>query len=184
MGSVAASGGYYVTLGADLIVANRGSMTGSIGVIIGIFNYNELMGKAGLAMNSITSGEYKDSGSPYEEFTAGDREYFQELVDDIYTQFTADVAAERVLPLEEVEKWANGRVFTGAQALELGLVDTLGTYEDALRMAVELAGLEGEPKVIKERRRAPTLFDLIFGDVRSTINSFLPFPVPEYRLNY
>ena len=126
MGNAAASGGYYIALGADTIIANPGTITGSIGVIIVLPEYHELFEKIGIGYKVIKSGKFKDSGSPYREMTAEEREYLQSFIDDGYDQFVEAVAAERGMPIDEVRVLADGRVFTGRQAKENGLIDLLG----------------------------------------------------------
>jgi len=184
MGSLAASGGYYVSCGATRIVANPGTITGSIGVIAMFPNYEKLMGKIGLDMNVIKSGEYKDSGSPFRPMTEQDRKYFQGVVDDSYQQFLDVVSKERKLDIDKLKRFADGRVFTGQQALKLGLVDTLGSFEDAVSIAAKLGGISGKPVVVEERRMR-SLSDLIFGDFFSEIHflekDFVEQPVLQYR---
>lgn len=146
MGGVAASGGYYCSLGADTIMANPGTTTGSIGVLIELPMFHELMDKIGVDAELIKSGEFKASGSPFRELTERERKYFQGYVDDAYEQFIETVAQERGLDLRDVRSVADGRVFTGKQAQDLGLVDLLGDFHAALELASRLGGLEGEPK--------------------------------------
>lgn len=148
MGTTAASGGYYVAIPATRIVANPGTITGSIGVITQIPNVEELAEKVGFQMNTVTSGPSKDMGNPFRPFTEEDREVFRALIDDVYRQFVEDVAAGRGLDVERVREIADGRVYTGAQALELGLVDELGNFTDAVELAAELAEIRGEPELV------------------------------------
>jgi protease IV len=166
MGAIAASGGYYVACGADKIVANPGSITGSIGVISQFMHVNDLLDKLGISSTTIKSGKLKDSGSPFRKMNAEDKIYFQEMIDDVYDQFVSVVADERKLKKEAVKKLADGRVFTGRKAYELQLIDTLGTYEDAIRLAADLADIAGQPRVIKERKREK-LSDMIFGEMKN-----------------
>jgi len=184
MGSVAASGGYYVACGADKIVANPGSITGSIGVISQFMHFNQLMEKIGIDATTIKSGKLKDSGSPLRPMTKEDKEYFQQMIDDVHDQFVTTVAEERKLKKDEVRKLADGRVFTGRKAYELKLIDTLGTFEDALRLAADLAHIEGKPRVIKERKKERWT-DILFGDVRSEFDKLkselLDQPIVQYR---
>lgn len=184
MGSIAASGGYYVSCGATRIVANPGTITGSIGVIAMFPNYAKLMAKLGLQMNVIKSGKYKDSGSPFRMMTEADRKYFLGVVDNSYDQFLNVVAKQRKIPIDKLRKFANGRVFTGEQALKLGLVDTLGSLEDAISIAAKLGGIKGKPDVI-EARKPRTLADLIFGDFIQKFHflekDFIEQPVLQYR---
>ncbi|MCH8271837.1 MAG: signal peptide peptidase SppA [Candidatus Marinimicrobia bacterium] len=183
LGAVAASGGYYVAIAANKIMSNPATVTGSIGVIVGLPNYKGLMNKLGLSYVNITSGPYKDSGSPFKELKEEDREIFQSIVDDLYNQFVEAVSLERNISAERVREVADGRIYSGLLAKELGLIDTLGTYEDALKYAVELAGLSGKPRIIKERRKQLSIFDLLFGDIQYVLRVLDPISLPEYRLS-
>ena len=131
MGSVAASGGYYIACPAHTIIANPGTLTGSIGVKLEVANYAGLMEKIGMGYESVDSGKFKSTPSPYEELTDEEREYLQALVFDLHDQFVGDVAEGRNMTREEVRKVADGRVLSGRQAARLGLVDELGGLEDA-----------------------------------------------------
>ncbi len=186
MGAVAASGGYYVSLGASRIVANPGSITGSIGVISQFMHINALLDKIGVTSTTIKSGKLKDAGSPFRKPNDDDKKYFQEMIEDIYDQFVSAVAKERKLDKALVKKYADGRVFTGRKAYELKLIDTLGTYQDAIKIAAQLAQVYGTPRVIKERKREK-LTDMIFGEVRSELtglkNELLNQPIVQYRYN-
>ena len=186
MGSVAASGGYYIAVGASRIVANPGSITGSIGVISQFMHVNQLLDKIGVTSTTIKSGQMKDAGSPFRSSTAEDKRYFQEMIDDIYDQFVTTVAVERKLEKSLVKKYADGRVFTGRKAYELKLIDTLGTYQDAIKIAAQLAEIYGTPRVIKERKRE-RFSDMVFGEVRSGLtqmkNELLYQPIVQYRYN-
>lgn len=186
MGSVAASGGYYIAVGASRIVANPGSITGSIGVISQFMHVNQLLDKIGVTSTTIKSGQMKDAGSPFRSSTAEDRKYFQEMIDDIYDQFVSTVAAERKLEKSLVKKYADGRVFTGRKAYELKLIDTLGTYQDAIKIAAQMGEIYGTPRVIKERKRE-RFSDMVFGEVRSGLsqmkNELLYQPIVQYRYN-
>lgn len=148
MASVAASGGYYVALPAHRILANPGTLTGSIGVISQFPNLQQLSEKVGIEMNTVTSGAAKDAGNPFRSFDAADRALFQGLVDSIYEQFVAAVVESRGLPDETVRRLADGRVYTGEQAKDAGLIDELGTFRDAVDLAASLAGIEGEPELV------------------------------------
>ncbi len=164
MGNVAASGGLLVAMGCDRIVAEPGTLTGSIGVISAFPNVRGLLQKFDVEMNTVTSGRLKDAGSPFREFTPSDRAYWQELNDRIHRQFIRAVAEGRDLPVEQVEKFADGRVVTGEQAVELGLVDELGGFQDAVDLAKELAEIRGEPRLVyPPDERARFLEDLLGG---------------------
>jgi protease-4 len=164
--SVAASGGFYIASACDPIVSNRGSITGSIGVILQWFEMRDLVRWAKMKPETITSGALKDAGSPYREMTEAERAYFQSIVAQLHQQFVRDVAEGRKNKMkpEEVARIADGRIFTGEQALELKLVDQIGTIDDAVRAAGKLGGIDGEPAKLWPRRRETTLFDLLTGD--------------------
>jgi protease-4 len=153
MGDLAASGGYYVACAADRVFASPGTLTGSIGVIMQFPNYQGLFGKIGLGTNTIKSGEFKDVGNGARDMTERDRKLLQGLVDDVYSQFVEAVAAGRRLTTEQVRPLADGRVYSGRQAKELGLVDELGDLDAAIAAAGKLAGIEGKPEVVRESPR-------------------------------
>jgi len=184
MGAVAASGAYYISCGATRIVANPGTLTGSIGVIFEFLHFNELMKKLGIDESTFKSGNLKDSGSPFRKVTPEDRKYFQGLIADVYDQFVDVVAKERKMSVSYVKKYADGRVFTGREAKKLGFVDTLGTLEDAVSIAAKLAGIHGKPRVIKEYHHR-TLFDKLFGDTVTDVaglrDEIMHQPIIQYR---
>lgn len=186
MGAMAASGGYYVACGATKIVANPGTITGSIGVISQFIHYNELMAKIGVSSTTIKSGKLKDAGSPMRAATEEDKKYFQEMIDDVYGQFVAVVASERKLPLDLVKQLADGRVYTGRKAYELRLIDTLGTYEDAIAIAGKLAMIKGTPATIREKKKEK-LSDILFGSVKNEVvglkNELLSHPLLQYSVS-
>lgn len=164
MGGVAASGGYYLSLPATRIVANPGTITGSIGVISQVPNVRHLADKVGFQMNTVTSGAAKDAGNPFRPFTEKDRELFQELIDDIYRQFVQAVSENREIPLEEAEGLADGRVYSGLQAQERGLVDALGNFTDAVELAAALAEIEGKPRLAHPPRRTRPSFRILLNE--------------------
>lgn len=187
MGSVAASGGYYIACGANTIVANPGTLTGSIGVISEFLSVDSLMGKLGLDANTIKTGRFKDAGSPFRRMTTDDRAYFQGVLDVVHRQFINVVAEERGIDLETVEELADGRVYTGEDAYRLGLVDTLGTLENAISLTGTLAGVGDEPAVVRQKRRAPTFFDWLTGEyllgpLLGGAKEILERPVLQYRM--
>lgn len=154
LGAVAASGGYYIASGAEIIVANPGTLTGSIGVILNLTNVEELCKKLGLEFFNIKAGTLKDAGSPFRPMRPEERAYLQRLLDQVHEQFIADVAAGRNLEIEKVRKLADGRVLTGAEAKQHGLVDQLGNFQDAIELAGRLAGIKGKVEPVypaKER---------------------------------
>lgn len=164
MGTVAASGGYYAAVAANKIVANPGTITGSIGVIIELFNVQELLGKLGLKGYVVKSGRFKDVGSPLREMDEEERELLQSVIDDVNGQFVDAVAAGRGLAPEAVRKLADGRIFTGAQARDEGLVDELGSLYDAIDLSARLAGIEGEPEVIYPRKKSVGFWKALMGE--------------------
>ena len=163
MGSIAASGGFYIAMGGEKVFANPGTLTGSIGVISEFPNVSGLLKWAGVDMRTITAGKLKDAGSPFREMTSEERSYFQSMLEDVHGQFIGAVAESRKLPAEEVRKVADGRVFTGRKAKDLKLVDELGGLQDAVREAGKLAGMRGEPTIEYPARERP-LFRAMFGD--------------------
>ncbi len=184
MGSLAASGGYYVACGGSRIVANRGTLTGSIGVISEFLQLQELLGKVGVDVRTIKAGKLKDAGSPVRKMTDADLQYFQGLMDDVHRQFIGVVERERKLSHANVVAIADGRVFTGERALELRLVDTLGTYEDAIGITAAIAGIQGQPSIVKERKHRG-LLDGLASDVAEGLTSLkqelLERPVLSFR---
>jgi protease IV len=166
MGSVAASGGYYASMGANRIVANPGTLTGSIGVISEFMRLDPMLNKIGIEPRTIKSGKFKDSGTPFREMTADDKQYFQNLMDEVHRQFIAIVEKERKLNHDSVIAIADGRVFTGEQAYKKHLVDTLGTYEDAIAIAARLVGIKGKPALVHEDKHRRGLVDFLLGETR------------------
>ncbi|MBR9975912.1 MAG: signal peptide peptidase SppA [Bacteroidetes bacterium] len=188
MGSVAASGAYYIACAADRIVANPGSITGSIGVVSEFASFQPLLEKIGIESTTITSGEFKDTGNPTRRMRPEERAYLQHTIDDIYEQFVGIVVAGRTLTEDSVRALADGRIFTGQQAYANGLVDTLGTMDMAIRLAGTLGKISGEPRVTRERERE-TLLDMLVGTrARRSIEGMgaqlKPASPVEYRLFY
>ena len=178
MGETAASGGYYIACGADYIFAHPDTLTGSIGVISQFINAEELMDKIGVEAVVITSGSRKDMGSLFRDMTEEERALWGAIIDEIHESFVGIVAEARDLPLAEVRSLADGRVYTGRQALRAGLVDETGVLDDAIAKAAELGGIEGEPAII-EMAPEPTLIELLYGfQVRSAM------PTLEEVLNW
>lgn len=180
LGSVAASGAYYVACAADTIVANPGTVTGSIGVILSFPVYYELIRKVGLDWEVVKTGEHKDMGSPTREVTDSDRILLQSLLDDAHEQFVEAVAEGRGLSPSAVRTLADGRVFTGRQAKDLGLVDVLGDQKRAIRVAADMAGIEGEPVLVTRRERRPWLLEALAGAARGLLRE----PSANFRLEY
>jgi protease-4 len=159
-GGVAASGGYYVACGADKIVANPGTITGSIGVVMQFANLEELMKKIGYKGYVIKSGAHKDIGSPFREMTPDEKELLQGVIDTVHQQFIKAVADGRKLSIEKVSAIADGRIFAGEQAQTLGLVDELGNLEDTIQLAAAMAGIKGRPSVVYSRKQKASFLDL------------------------
>ncbi len=164
MGAVAASGGYYVACAADTIIAHPGSLTGSIGVILQYPVFTGIMDKVGVRWETITSGPYKDMGNPFEEPTESHRAWFEEVINDSYDQFLEVVRTSRDLEDGVLEVYADGRVFTGRQAVEWGFADRTGDMHDARALVGTMAGLGEDPDLIRPGRpRRLTIWDLIMG---------------------
>lgn len=144
MGAIAASGGYYVSAATDGIMANPGTITGSIGVIMEFANFSEMFEKIGIYSEIVKSGEYKDIGSPFKDLSGDEEKLLQRFVDSVHDQFVSDVAAGREMSLEEVHELADGMIFSGEYAQNAGLVDRLGNFNDAVDWAGEKAGIEDD----------------------------------------
>lgn len=182
MGTVAASGGYYIAAASEKIIANPGTLTGSIGVIMELVNVEGLLQKIGVEGVVIKSGENKDVGSPFRKMTEQERALLQHVMDDVHAQFIEAVAEGRSLKVEAVRPYADGRIFTGRQAKEIGLVDELGNLQDAIKRTAELAGIEGEPQTV-ERQKRSTLFEFLENRFLGKWQD-VHFPVSSVRLNY
>jgi protease-4 len=174
MGNVAASGGYYVAVAGNRIMANPGTLTGSIGVVMQFSNIQELMKKIGVSLEVVKSGAFKDIGSPVRKMKAEERLLLEGVILNVHRQFVDTVAQARRLPKPEVEKLADGRIFTGEQAKTLGLVDELGSMEDAVEMTKKLARISGEVKLVYPEKRRFSLWDLVMNRVMGEIRENLP----------
>ena len=186
LGSVAASGGYYVASAADSVVANPGTLTGSIGVLMEFVRFEELLKKIGVEMQVIKSGEFKDIGSPNRKMTKEEREILTRLLEDIRNQFVTAVSQGRNMPEEKVLELADGRVFSGREAKRLGLVDSLGNFQDAVNVAKRMAHIRGKVKLVYPvKKRRSLLWDLLFKDLFDALMSRLDRPsgLLEYRWN-
>ncbi len=161
MGSVAASGGYYVAAPARRILANPGTITGSIGVIMEFTNIQELLDKIGLSTTVVKSGEHKDLGSPVRPMSEDEQMILQDLVSDVHGQFIRAVAEGRGMNEDEVLRISDGRIFSGQTGKALGLIDELGNLQDAIKVAAELGGIDGDPKVIYPAKDSPGLLDFL-----------------------
>ncbi len=184
MGSLAASGGYYISAPATLIYANPGTITASIGVILKLSNIEALMDKIGIKSYTLKTGKYKDSGSPFRQLSAADRAMLQAVIDNTHEQFVQAVARGRKLPVEEVRKIADGRILSGEQAKALKLVDRLGTLQDAIEEAGKLAGISGEPEVIQAPKKKLNYLDLLVDGMEEKFNGTLRSAVGGMKLMY
>jgi protease-4 len=173
MGNLAASGGYYIAAATDKIVANPGTLTGSIGVIMELANVQGLLEKVGVQSVVIKSGTHKDLASPFRTMSAADRAILQTVLDDVHDQFIQAVAAGRAMKSEQVRDLADGRVFTGRQARTVKLVDELGDLQDAIKLAGKLGGIVGEPRVVETHKRF-SLRDLLGNIFDGKISPLIP----------
>ncbi|MGB8991383.1 MAG: signal peptide peptidase SppA [Desulfobaccales bacterium] len=182
LGTVAASGGYYIACGADLIMANRGTATGSIGVIMQFTNVEGLTKKLGLDLFNLKAGRYKDAGSPFRPMTPEDKAYLQGLLDNIYQQFLSDVARNRKIPLARVRTLAEGKVYSGEEAKQIGLVDAFGNLPDAIEKAGRLGGIKGKVKAVYPEKPGFSLLRLLLGqDTEESLSQLaLPYPEPAF----
>ena len=173
MGSIAASGGLLIACAGDKIVANPGTITGSISAIMQFANFEELMKKVGVKSSVVKSGPYKDIGSPMREMTPEEQAIVQELVDDIYNQFIDVIVRNRKLTREQVAAIADGRVFSGRKAKEYGLVDQLGNMDAAAKLASVLAGKDGQYELVFPKKTGRGIFDLMFESTANSLNQAL-----------
>ncbi len=173
MGGVAASGGYYIAAAANKIVAEPGTITGSIGVIIEFVLLKDLINNIGIKFEVLKSGEFKDVGSPHREMTERDRELVKDLIADIQNQFVEAVAKGRNLDEEQVKKIADGRVFSGARAKELGLIDVLGNFQDAVETAKEMAGITGEVTLVYPKKSGMELWERFMDSAAGSLAHLL-----------
>ena len=164
LGSVGASGGYYIACAADSIIAHPASTTGSIGVILQYAVTEEMFRKLGIEWETVTTGPYKDMGSPFESASERHREWFQTVIEDDYEQFLDVIRAGRDIEEEQLRRYADGRIFTGRQAVAWGFADRNGDFYDAIAMVGEMAGLGDDPRLVRARRRRQlTIWDFVFG---------------------
>ncbi len=182
MASVAASGGYYIAAPASSIVANPGSITGSIGVIMEFTNIEDLLDKVGLKTNVIKSGPHKDIGSPVRPMDESDRVILQNLIQDVHNQFIDAVAEGRDMERTVAAQLADGRIYTGKQALDLGLIDRLGNLQVAVDLAAELSGVEGEPQLVYPEKEKPRLVEFLIQETMGQLRQEI-FPGLQYRWN-
>ncbi len=171
MGSLAASGGYYIAAPATEIFANPGTITASIGVLIKFSNIEGLLDKIGITSTTIKTGAFKGAGSPDRPLTAADRAMFQSVINNTHEQFVRAVAEGRKLPVAEVRRIADGRILSGEQAKALHLVDRLGNLQDAIDEAGRLAGISGEPEVIHPPKKKVNYLDLLATGAEETFSN-------------
>ncbi|MGA2462762.1 MAG: signal peptide peptidase SppA [Thermodesulfobacteriota bacterium] len=181
MGSVAASGGYYIACASDLIVANPGTITGSIGVIMEFTNIEELFKKIGIKGVVLKSGEHKDIGSPFREMTPEEKKIIQGVIDNVHQQFVQAVAKGRKMDQEKVMQIADGRILTGEQAKQIGLVDQIGNLQDTIDIVAKMAGIEGKPNILYPKRKF-SLWELLVREATSAILDTLN--EKGFELNY
>jgi protease IV len=184
MGSLAASGGYYISAPATLIYANPGTITASIGVILKLSNIEALMDKIGIKSYTLKTGKFKDSGSPVRQLSEEDRAMLQAVINNTHEQFVQAVAKGRKLPVEDVRKIADGRILSGEQAKAFKLVDRLGTLQDAIEEAGRLSGIAGEPEVIIPPRKKINYWDVMTDGVEGVFNNHLERAAGGVRLMY
>ena len=177
MGAVAASGGYYIAAGTDGIVASAGTITGSIGVIMGFTNFQQILHKIGLVPVVVKSGKYKDIGSPVREMTDNEREMLQDLVNKIHRQFVKAVAAGRNIDQAKLEPLADGRIFTGEEAKDLGLVDRIGNFEDAIEWAGRRGGIKGKISVVYAPEKKFSFIKYLTGALLTELSNRTARPV-------
>jgi protease-4 len=182
LGTVAASGGYYIASGANLIMSNRGTATGSIGVLMQFTNVEGLSKKLGLDFFNLKSGRYKDVGSPFRTMSPEDKAYLQGFLDNIYQQFISDVAHNRKIPLAKMKTLAEGRIYTGEEAKQAGLVDEFGNLTDAIERAGRLGGIQGKVKAVYAEKEGFSFLRLFLGQEaeESLSNLSLPYPEPAF----
>jgi len=173
MGSVAASGGYYIASPATKIIANPGTLTGSIGVIMEVPNIEGLLNKLGIKTEVVKSGKHKDIASMFRGIKKEEREILQGVMDNVHEQFIKAVAEGRKMLVDDVKKIADGRVFTGEQAQKLGLVDELGNLEDTVQTAARLSGIKGEPVVVSKKEKF-SFIDLLRGKMPKEWTDIFP----------
>jgi len=169
--SVGASGAYYVASASDKIYADQGSIVGSIGVIAQWMNYGDLLKWAKLKDTVIKTGEFKDTGNPARDLTPAEQAYLQDLINNMFGQFIKAVADGRGLKYDDVKSYANGKVWTGEQAMSMKLIDSVGDFETAVADTAKSVGIRGEPTLVRPEKDRKTLLDLLLGDVSQYLPS-------------
>jgi protease-4 len=176
MGNIAASGGYYIAAAADKIVANPGTLTGSIGVIMQFSNLKALLHKIGVGMEVVKSGSFKDIGSPLRDMKPEERQLLEGVIKNVHGQFIEVVAQGRRLPKDQVAQIADGRIFSGEQAKTLGLVDELGSFEDAVDLVKKMVGLSGEVKLVQAEKKKFSIWEFLFSELAGEVKQTLQEP--------
>lgn len=179
MGSLAASGGYYIASPSTRIIANPGTLTGSIGVIMEIPNIEGLMSKIGVRTEIIKAGQHKDIGNIFRTMKKEEKEMLEQVMANVHEQFIRAVAQGRRMDIEKIRKIADGRIFTGEQAVDLGLVDELGNIEDAIKKTAEMAGIRDEPEVVSKKDKF-SIFDIVRNRIPEKFSDLFP----SVRLQY
>lgn len=179
--NIGASGAYYIAAATNYIIANPGTLTGSIGVIMAVNNFRELLDKIGLKAEVVKSGKYKDIGSPVRNMTPSEKELIQSLTDNVHNQFIEAVSKGRKIKKEKLANIEDGRLLTGLQAYEAGLVDQLGNINDAIKVAAKLANIKGKPVIIRKEDRFSHTFEKLFNKLVFDKIKNISF---EYRLSY
>lgn len=182
MGGVAASGAYYVACGADSIVANAGTLTGSIGVIMLFPNTEDLFRKVGIRFETVKTGKYKDIGTMWRPMTDDERNLLQDVLTNVYDQFVDVIVEGRDLAREDILPYADGRIFSGDQAQEYGFVDRVGDLDDAIRLAGRMAGITGQPVVVRKERVRVSFWDFLDTKMNQVTGLSSRGPRLEYRL--
>lgn len=179
MGSIAASGGYYIASPATRIIANPGTLTGSIGVIMEIPNMEGLMNKIGVKTEVIKSGKHKDIASVFRGINKEERDILQNVLDNVHDQFITAVSEGRKMLRDDVQTIADGRIYTGEQALKAGLIDELGNLEDAVKAAANLSGIKGEPSVVSKEEKF-SLISFLRGKMPKELTDMFPSVKVKY----
>ena len=177
--TVGASGAYYVSSATNKIFADNASIVGSIGVIAEWYNYEELIKWAKLKAIVMKAGEFKDTGSPVREMTPAERAYLQTLIDNMHSQFITSVAAGRRMKVDDIRPLADGKVWTGEQAIPLKLVDQIGDFRTAVEDTAKSVGIKGEPTIVRPEKERKSVLDLLFGDA----SEYLPDPAKLMQTN-
>jgi len=182
IGSVGASGAFYIACAANKIVANPGTITGSIGVIMDFVQIQGLLKKLGIKLSAIKSGKFKDIGAPYREMTDEEKKLIKDMLLEVKDQFVHAVAEGRHLPIKKVEEIADGRILLGSQAKRFGLVDKLGDFQDAVALAKKLAHIKGEVKLVYPRSGRFPFLNVLMNKILNHLISYSSIPVIRYSI--